>query len=369
MDGQIRAMPFLEYCIVVTSPPTILVLDPAPDAVLHSELDGFVSAGCRPVVNLRRCQDDFVRARVAEQYETVDVDSYSERDLADLFKHSSNGFSILKFRAGVPLSAAIIDLATRTELDEKLRLIVRAGVGLDTVAVAYAKARGVTVVGTRGANSRSVAEHALGMIISCQREFVARNTALHDGAWSSAVAGLPASSLEGAHVLLIGAGLVSMHLKSMLDAMGSEVAVYTGGHGGNWLAHHLRAEDIDIALASADVVSVHLPLTTDTAGMINADRLRLMKPTSVLVNTSRGGIVDEKALDVVLREVNLGPRSAAVDVFENESSRFASPLSGNPHCLMTPHMAGMTSVSMARASRMTVSIVEDHINNWTSSTA
>lgn len=178
------------------------------------------------------------------------------------------------------------------------------------------------------------------------------------------MAGLPASSLEGANVLLIGAGLVSKHVRSMLDVMGSEVVVYTGGHGGDWLDQYSYADDIDTALARADVVSVHLPLTADTAGMMNVDRLRLMKPTSVLVNTSRGGIIDEMALDVVLRESNAGPRSAAVDVFENEASRFASPLSGNPHCLMTPHMAGMTRVSMARASRMTVAIVEEHINGW-----
>ena len=107
-------------------------------------------------------------------------------------------------------------------------------------------------------------------------------------------------------------------------------------------------------LASSDVVSLHVPLTPGTRGMLGAAELDRMRPGSLLVDVARGGIVDERALDAVLRDPDRGPAVAALDVFEAEGDRFTSPLVGNPHAILTPHVAGMTAGAMVESSRRLV---------------
>ncbi|MFE6847499.1 NAD(P)-dependent oxidoreductase [Streptomyces sp. NPDC057686] len=107
-------------------------------------------------------------------------------------------------------------------------------------------------------------------------------------------------------------------------------------------------------LEGCDIVSVHVPATAETNGLIGSEELRLMRPGSVLVNTARASVVREADLDRALRDPGSGPWHAAVDVFEVEGSGFASPLGDNPHCTLSPHAAGMTRAAMEEASRRIV---------------
>lgn len=117
-----------------------------------------------------------------------------------------------------------------------------------------------------------------------------------------------------------------------------------------WRDAHAEPLSLDALLARADVVSLHLPLTATTRGMVDASRLAAMRPGAILVNTSRGGIVDEAALAAALRSGSLG--GAALDVFAREPLPAGSPLAGAPRLLLTPHIAGLTAESNARVSML-----------------
>ena len=117
-----------------------------------------------------------------------------------------------------------------------------------------------------------------------------------------------------------------------------------------WSAERTAARKFDEVLRDADVISIHVPLTPATRGLIDADRLALMKADAVLINTSRGEIVNEAALAVALKSEKLG--GAALDVFEHEPLAAGSPLAGCPHLLLTPHIAGVTRESNVRVSSM-----------------
>ena len=117
-----------------------------------------------------------------------------------------------------------------------------------------------------------------------------------------------------------------------------------------WAAHHTAARDLAELLGEADVVSLHVPLTTGTRGLIDAARLAAMKPDAILVNTARGGVVDEAAVAAALRAGRLG--GAALDVFAPEPLPAGSPLAGCPNLILTPHVAGVTRESNARVSTL-----------------
>ncbi|MDI9835086.1 D-isomer specific 2-hydroxyacid dehydrogenase family protein [Streptomyces sp. KAU_LT] len=263
------------------------------------------------------------------------------------------GFHVLKCRAGIPLTRSVLDRATSEGLRRRLVLVGRAAAGTDTFDLAAARRLGVSVRTAPGANAGAVAELTVSLMLDALREIARRDRDLRAGAWGSAVEGLPVGSLGGARVGLVGSGAIARRTAELVRAFGAEVWVLgsprftperAAGRPGR------RVDTLTELLTGCDVVSVHVPATPETEGLIGAAELRLMRPGSVLINTARASVVREEALDRALRDPLAGPARAAVDVFENEGAGFSSPLADNPYCTLSPHVAGMTHSAMRAAS-------------------
>ncbi len=223
-------------------------------------------------------------------------------------------------------------------------MIGRAGAGTDHVDLAAAARLGVTVTHTPGSNAVAVAEFALGQILALTRRLVDLNAAAHQGRWTSPP---PARGLSELTLGVAGLGRIGRALAVRASTLGMRVL--------GWSRNPVRIEGVEQLgsleqlLAASDVLSLHLPLTADTHGLLGPTELALLRPGALLVNTARGGLVDEHALAAALRDPAHPLAGAAVDTFEHEHAAFASPLCGLPNALLTPHVAGMTHAAMEQA--------------------
>ncbi|MER6394340.1 NAD(P)-dependent oxidoreductase [Streptomyces sp. NPDC001523] len=335
----------------------LLVVDCAPGATALTELADLSGLGFEPTVNIRRVTDPELREHIAAQWRTVDFDGFSEEELAQQLEDGGLGYEALKCRAGIPLTEAVLERATSDSLQHRLKLVGRAAAGSDTFDAAAARRLGVALRTTPGANAGAVAELTLALMLDALRSVSRRAQALREGSWGMATANLPTGSLAGARVGLVGTGATARRVAELVRAFGADVWVcgsprFTPERATGWPG--VRVESLEELLEGCDVVSVHVPATAETNGLIGAKELRLMRPGSVLVNTSRASVVREADLDRALRYPGSGPWHAAVDVFEVEGAGFASPLADNPHCTLSPHAAGMTRSAMQEASRRIV---------------
>ncbi|WP_344416514.1 NAD(P)-dependent oxidoreductase, partial [Streptomyces glomeratus] len=299
----------------------VLVVDTAPNEMALTELAAFADLGLVPTVNLRRVTDAQLRARIGARYQTVDFDGFAENELAAHIEDEGRGFEAVKCRAGIPITASVLERATARSLQRRLVLVGRAAVGSDTFDRAAAQRLGVAIRTTPGANAAAVAELTVALMLDALRGVSRRANALRAGSWSEAVKDLPTGSLVDARVGLVGSGAIARRVADLVRAFGAEVWVFgsprfTAERAAGWPGQ--RVERLGELLAGCDVVSVHVPATPETEGMIGADQLRLMRPGSVLINTARTSVLDERALDQALRVPHTGPWRAAVDVFGTE---------------------------------------------------
>jgi D-3-phosphoglycerate dehydrogenase / 2-oxoglutarate reductase len=248
--------------------------------------------------------------------------------------------------------ALVVRSATRVDADliaaaPRLRVIGRAGVGVDNVDVDAATTAGIVVCNAPEANVVSAAEHALALLLALARHICAAERSLRDGAWErERFAG---TELADKTMALLGFGRIGRLVASRARALGMRTVAYDPYVTAERIAE-LGAEQaptIEAALATADVVSLHLPVTPATRGIIDADRLALLRPGALLVNAARGALVDEAALVAALRSGRLA--GAALDVFAQEPLPADSPLRDAPNLLLTPHLAGSTREAQDRA--------------------
>lgn len=249
---------------------------------------------------------------------------------------------------GVAATIASAEPYTRRVLSsaDALRIIARVGVGYDAIDIAAATEHGVAVTTTPGTNERAVADFALGLILTVGRAIPANMAAMQAGRWERVVG----PDVNHATIGIIGLGLI-----------GKEVARRARGFDMRILAYDVMRDeafarqagveyrDLDDVLAEADYVTVHVPLLPRTRHLINAERLAKMKPTAYLINTSRGGTVDEAALLDALRRGHLA--GAALDVFGAEPP-WGNPLLELPNVVATPHVAGISQGSREAMLRM-----------------
>ncbi len=228
----------------------------------------------------------------------------------------------------------------------KLRLVQKIGVGVNTIDLEAARARGIAVCNLPGTNSRAVAEMTLLLMLGALRQIGRFDAATRAGSgWSQDQAvqdGL--LELGGRTVGLVGYGAVPRILAPVLAALGCRV-LYTARAVkpdalGEWRA-------LDALLAESDVVSLHIPQTPDTTGLIGADAIARMKRGAVLVNTARGGLVDEAALVSALRSGHLA--AAGLDVFAQEPVAPDNPLLTLPNVVLAPHIAWLTTGTFDRS--------------------
>ncbi|MGW7278514.1 hydroxyacid dehydrogenase [Streptomyces sp. NPDC054844] len=253
----------------------------------------------------------------------------------------------LLIRSGTRVDEAALAAAPR------LRVVARAGVGLDNVDVGAATRHGVLVANAPLSNVLSVAELTIGLILTLMRNVVPAGSALRAGRWErSRHQGV---ELAGRTVGIVGLGHVGTLVARRLAAFDVEAIAYDPYVPQS----HARSvgvtlTDLDELMSRSDVVTVHLPKSPATTGLIGDRELRLAKPSMLLVNTARGGIVDETALAVALKEERLA--GAALDVFAIEPA-VGNPLLDFPNVLATPHLGAGTHEAQGRAGRDAVSAV------------
>jgi len=234
----------------------------------------------------------------------------------------------------------------------RLRVVGRLGVGLDNIDVAACEARKIEVIPARGANALAVAEYVIGSAIVLLRGAYFATEAVTSGEWPRAALGT-GREIAGKTLGIVGFGSIGQLLGRLGRVLGMTVIGFDAhipASAALWAEQHTTPRRLDDLLHDADIVSMHVPLTPATRHLIDAERLALMKREAILVNTARGGVVDEVALAAALKSGHLA--GAALDVFENEPLQPGSVLVGCPGLILTPHIAGVTRESNARVSTM-----------------
>jgi D-3-phosphoglycerate dehydrogenase len=220
---------------------------------------------------------------------------------------------------------------------DKLKVIARYGVGIDSVDLAAARGKGIIVTNTPGANSVSVAELALALMLALARQIPAADQAVHRGEFPR-YAGV---SLEGKTVGILGLGAIGKQLARRLAGFDCKILAFDPYADAGFAArNNVALMPMDELLAQADFVSLHMPLLPETRGLVNTAFLAKMKKGSYLVNTSRGEAVDEAALHEALTTGHL--RGAALDAFSVEPPDPANPLLALPQVIATPHLGAQT---------------------------
>ena len=255
-------------------------------------------------------------------------------------------------RALAGAHALIVRSETRVTADlltrgPNLRVIARAGTGVDNIDVHAATRRGIAVMNAPGANTVSAAEHAMGLLLAQARHIPWAAEAMRRGEWDRKR--FEGTELRGKTIGIVGLGRIGGHVAQLARAFGMHVV----GHD-PYLSPERAAElqlkllPLDQLLAQADVVTLHVAHTEQTHHLINAERLKLMKPTAVLVNTARGELVDEAALADAVRDKRIG--GAAIDVFAVEPLPADAPLRKLERVILTPHLAASTAEAQERVS-------------------
>ncbi|MBB3977714.1 D-3-phosphoglycerate dehydrogenase [Rhizobium azooxidifex] len=220
-----------------------------------------------------------------------------------------------------------------------LKVIAKHGVGVDNVDIAAAAKLGIPVLRAMGSNSRAVAEHTIALALSLIKEVLPLDRAVKGGEWPKPT--FTGKDFLGAAIGLVGYGGIGRETARMAEALGMEVVVYDPFASGAAEADGFAsADDIDAMLPSLDVLSIHCPLTSATRDLIDARRLGLMKKSAVLVNTARGGIINEAALAEALTTGTVA--GAALDSFSIEPPPADSPLWELGTLIATPHIGGVT---------------------------
>jgi phosphoglycerate dehydrogenase-like enzyme len=237
-----------------------------------------------------------------------------------------------------PCTAAMIQAAQR------LKLIQKIGVGVNTIDLEAAKARGIPVCNLPGTNARAVAELTLALMLATLRRLPRFDAAMRAGGWSDPLLQDGLGELGGRVVGLVGYGAIPRLLAPVLAALGCRLIYTTRGPKPDALGEW---RSLAALLDEADIVSLHLPLTEETAHLIDAAALARMKPGAVLINTARGGLVDQTALTEALRSGRLA--AAGLDVFDTEPPDFAAALFRLPNVVLSPHIAWLTTGTFDRS--------------------
>lgn len=219
----------------------------------------------------------------------------------------------------------------------RCRIIARYGIGVDNVDLVAATRARILVTNVPDYCVDEVSDHALALLLALARQVVVADRAVKGGTWEvGAHTAIP--RLRGRTVGLLGFGKIARVLASKVQPLGMAVTAHDPYVPADAMARHgVRATDLEVLLREADVVSIHVPLSPETRGLIGERALGLMKPTAFLINTSRGGIVDEKALAAALEAGRLA--GAALDVLSQEPPPPDHPLRWAPNVVLTPHLA------------------------------
>ena len=236
-----------------------------------------------------------------------------------------------------PLTARVLDRL------ERCRVIVRYGTGMDTIDIPAAVARGIVCCNVTGFYLSEVADHTMALLLACGRAIVKLNDSVRGGEWDAVGVAKSTRRMAGQTIGFIGLGAIAAAVTSRARAFDLHpIAFSPRAPDSAFEASGIRRVDLDELLRTSDFVSVHTPLRAETQHLIDARALELMKPTAYLINTARGGLVDNQALLSALESGSIA--GAALDVFDPEPMPADSPLRQAPNLIITPH-AGFYSLA------------------------
>lgn len=268
--------------------------------------------------------------------ENCDVDIALDLTDEDIAEKIAEADAVI-VRSKPTISKVIIDAGTH------LKVVGRAGVGLDNIDVKYAESKGITVVNTPEATTESVAEHVFALLFTTVRDICRASHALKEGKWIKKE--LHGTELKGKTLGIIGFGRIGSRLGEIASAFGMKVLAYDVID----ISERAREVGAEVCLMEdllqrSNFITLHVPLLPSTRNLISEKEIAQMKPGTVIINTARGGIVDEKALYTALSERKV---YAALDVFDEEPPT-SSPLRTLDNIVMTPHIAGSTEEAQQR---------------------
>ncbi len=252
----------------------------------------------------------------------------TEQDLVALCRRHDPVAIIVRYGK---VGAAVMDAGP------SLKVISKHGSGTDTIDKAEAAQRGIEVVAAVGANAAAVAEQALALLLACAKSVVQLDSRMHSGHWDKATH--KSLELAGRTVGLVGLGAIGLRFAKMADALGMRVIGFDPFAGR--LPSYVQAVDLDTLWRESDAISLHCPLTDDNRNLLNATTLACCRRGVIVVNTARGGLIDEAAL---LAAVQQGQVSAAgLDSFAVEPMAAGHPFLHQPGFILSPHIGGVTS--------------------------
>jgi phosphoglycerate dehydrogenase-like enzyme len=268
---------------------------------------------------------------VVSQSHRVDVVTHHISDPAELVRQLADSEVVVVMRERTPFPESLLSQLPT------LRLLVTTGTGNAAIDLAAAKRQGVTVCGTTGSGN-AVPELTLGMIIALTRNFVREDAAIRTGGWQHTIG----PGLAGLTLGIIGLGRLGVPVATLAQAFGMSVVAWSPHLTDERAREHgVRAMSKRDLLAESDVVTIHMPLSDRSRGLVGADDLAVMKPTAYLINTSRGPIVDEAALVGALSQDRIA--GAGLDVYDVEPLPRTHPLRSLPNTLLLPHIGYVTT--------------------------
>ena len=251
------------------------------------------------------------------------------------------------------INAAVINAATQ------LKIIAVTATGYNNVDIAAAKKKGVVVCNVPGYGTSSVAQHAFSLLLQLTNQVGINAASVANGEWAAAkdwcYSIKPIIELKGKVLGIIGMGKIGLQMAAIAKAFGMQVIYF----GGKKIAGTYRQVNLYGLFMQSDVVSLHCPLTSDNHAFVNKEILELMKPTSYLINTARGALINEKDLAQALQQNRIA--GAALDVLTVEPPAKSNPLIGLPNCIITPHNAWMSVEARRRILETTIENIQAFI--------
>jgi len=309
----------------------------------------------RKVLILSPLPEEAVRALLStrvpgQEIQDVSIVSYKGSSQSDLVQAVSGADVILgDYTNNIGMDADVMRAA------KKCLLIQQPSTGYQHIDVDAAAKEGIPVANIAGANTNAVAEHTIMVILACLKNLLLAHEKTLNGEWAQ-----DEMPLYGVHELwnktlgIIGLGRIGKEVAKRAKAFGPRITYFDTDRLEPETEERLGVSyrDLDRLVAESDVITVHVPFTPQTENLISADRIARMKPSAVIINVSRGGIVNEPALAQALHEKRI--RGAALDVFSQEPPDASNPLLSAPNVILTPHIAGATNESRDRITDMTI---------------
>jgi len=279
----------------------------------------------------------------------IEVD-YRPTITKDELLSAVGGYDALIIRSRTKVDRDVIDKGSR------LKLIARPGTGLDNVDVEYAKSRGIAVVNSPESLVEGVSEHVVLLMLALSRRLVFADSGTRAGRWEKSA--LMGRELSGKTLGIVGLGRIGRLIAEVARTLGMSVLFYDVIAIPQDVVSSLGAKvvGLDELFSTSDYITLHVPMTPETAHMVGTQRIGQMKKTAYIINTSRGGVIDEEALVSALREGRIA--GAGLDVFEKEPPTGA--ILTAPNTILTPHIGGQTEEAQVNA----ITVIGEKVRNF-----